>query len=106
MGLPKFEYLAPKSVEEACSLLTQHKDKAKIIAGGTDLLINMNNRERTPQYLIGLKNIPDLDYVKYDATQGLRIGALASHQAIASSPGLYSGFVVTLVSIREQAGRP
>ncbi len=86
MSLPKFQYLAPKSVEEACSLLVQHTEKAKVVAGGTDLLVNMKNRELTPQYLIGLKNIPNLDYVKYDAAEGLRIGALASHKTIARSP--------------------
>ncbi len=92
MGLPKFEYLAPESIAEACSLLSQYKDKAKVIAGGTDLLVNMNNRELTPQYLIGLKNIPDLDRVEYDPAQGLRIGALASHQAVAGSPVIRDKF--------------
>ena len=45
MRLPKFEYLDPKTIEEACSLLSQHGDKARLIAGGTDLLIAMQSDE-------------------------------------------------------------
>jgi carbon-monoxide dehydrogenase medium subunit len=92
MGLPKFQYLAPQTVEAACSLLSQHRDKAKIIAGGTDLLINMKNREEIPQYLIALKNIPDLDYIEYDAVEGLRIGSLASHKVVSLSPLIQDEF--------------
>lgn len=85
MLLPKFEYFAPKSVGEACLLLSQ-KEKAKVIAGGTDLLVKMKKREALPQSLIGLRNIPNLDYIQYDEVEGLRIGALASIQSIADSP--------------------
>ncbi len=83
--LPAFEYLAPSSVQEACSLLKTYGDRAKILAAGTDLLIDMKKRTETPSYLIGLRNIPDLDYVSYDDANGLRIGALATFQAIANS---------------------
>jgi len=83
--LPRFEYLAPSSVQEACSLLKTYRDKAKVLAGGTDLLINMRERKATPSYLIGLRNIPDLDYISYDDTNGLRIGALATFRAIAEN---------------------
>ena len=83
--LPVFEYLAPSSVQEACSLLKTYRDRAKILAAGTDLLINMKKRKATPSYLVGLRNIPDLDYVSYDEANGLSIGALATFQAIADS---------------------
>ncbi len=56
MRLPKFEYFEPNTIEEACSLLSQYK--ASVIAGGTDLLVKMKDREVVPQYLIGLKGIP------------------------------------------------
>ncbi len=84
--LPKLEYLEPKTIQEACSLLSQHKEKARVIAGGTDLLPMMKRREVVPQYLIGLKNIPDLDYVRYSESDGLRFGALATLHAIETSP--------------------
>jgi CO/xanthine dehydrogenase FAD-binding subunit len=46
----------------------------KIMAGGTD---QNKTREESPQYLVGLKNIPDLDCVRYDA-EGLKLGALVT----------------------------
>ncbi len=85
MSLPKFEYLAPKTVAEACSLLSQYKEKAKVIAGGTDLLVQMKERTITPQYLIGLNGIANLDYIEHSEAR-LRIGALASLNSIAGSP--------------------
>ena len=85
MLLPKFEYFAPKTMEEACSLLAKYKGEARVLAGGTDLLVQMKNREVTPGYLINIKNIPDLDYIRYDDKEGLRIGALTPIEALKTS---------------------
>ncbi len=84
--LPPFEYLRPKTIQEACSLLSQYKEQARIITGGTDLLLKMRLREVVPQYVIGLKSIPDLDYIEHDEANGLRLGALATINAIETSP--------------------
>ena len=83
--LPRFEYLQPKTVKEACSLLSQYKGKAKIIAGGTDLVPTLKRREAVAEYLIGLKGIPGLDYIEYSEKDGLRFGALATLDAIETS---------------------
>lgn len=85
MLLPKFEYFAPKTMEEACSLLAKYKGEARVLAGGTDLLVQMKNRELTPRYLINIKDIPDLDYIRYDDKEGLRIGALTPIEALKTS---------------------
>ena len=66
MRLQKFEYLAPKTIDEAFSMLSQNKDKARVMAGGTDLLPKMKDRVLTCEQIIGLKNIAGLDYVEYD----------------------------------------
>jgi len=91
MGLPKFEYLRPKTIQEACSLLSQYGDKARVMAGGTDLLVKMKDRAVTPQYLIGLSGIPNLDYIEADA-EGLRIGALATIKSIIDSSVIQERF--------------
>lgn len=83
--LPRFEYLAPKTVEEAISLLSRHDGEARPIAGGTDLLLKMKRRETAPRYLVGLMNIPGLDYVEYDNAQGLRFGPLATIHTMETS---------------------
>ena len=84
--LPRFDHLESKTVEEACSLLSKHKGKAKVIAGGTDLLPAMRNREVTPAYIINVRSIPNLDYIHYTDAEGLKIGALATLYDIESSP--------------------
>ncbi len=83
--LPELEYFAPKSVKEACSLLLQYDGKAKVMTGGTDLLVDMKYRRAAPQYLIGLRSVPDLDAITCSEAEGLRLGALATHQSIADS---------------------
>lgn len=86
MHLPKFEYLAPTTIEDTCSLLSKYDGEARILAGGTDLLVRMKNRRIVPSYLISIKNVPHLDYIRYDEKEGLTIGALATLQAMKSSP--------------------
>jgi CO/xanthine dehydrogenase FAD-binding subunit len=91
--LPRFEYVQPKSIDEALSLLAQHKGKARPIAGGTDLLPKMKRREiKAPEYVIDLKALPNLDYITYDDKKGLSIGALATIHAIETSPVIQGRF--------------
>ena len=89
-----FEYFAPKTVEAALSLLSQYKEEAKIIAGGQSMLIIMKQGLITPEYLIDIKGIAALDYIKYDEGKGLRIGALTIHRAIEKSPVIQKHFWV------------
>jgi len=84
--LPRFDYLVPKTIKEACLLLSKYEGTAKIMAGGTDLLVSMKQKKITPRYVVNIKGIPKLDYIHYSQEQGLRIGALATLQSIAVSP--------------------
>jgi carbon-monoxide dehydrogenase medium subunit len=59
-------------------LLFQYREKAKVIAGGTELLALMKQKQLTPQYLINLKSIPNFEYINYTAGEGLKIGALTT----------------------------
>jgi carbon-monoxide dehydrogenase medium subunit len=89
-----FEYFAPKTVEEALSLLSKYKEGAKIIAGGQSMLVVMKQRLLTPEYLIDIKGLTALDYIKHDEKQGLKIGALTIHRAIEKSPVIQKHFGV------------
>ena len=84
--LPRFEYLAPKSIEEAVSMLKEHKGEARIMSGGTIVIHNMKERVGVRKYLVGLKAIPNLDFVTFDKARGLTIGCMASLQSVADSP--------------------
>ncbi len=74
--LPQFEYHAPTSLDEALDQLSRHGDKAKVLAGGTDLLVSMKKREILPEHLINLKGIQELNHLHYDKKHGLKIGGL------------------------------
>src|SRR5918995_1111547 len=82
----KFDYLEPESLEEAFGLLAQHGEGAKVIAGGTSLIIWMRQRLLMPKIVISLARIPNLDRISYDEKDGLRIGAGARHRDIELSP--------------------
>lgn len=84
--LPPFEYLAPGSLAEAARLLGKHAGKAAVLAGGTDLLLHMKERKAAPDYLIGLKTIPDLDYLRCGQKGGLEIGPLTTVHSLEISP--------------------
>ena len=70
----EFEYLDPKTLDEAINLLDYYKDKsARILAGGTDLLVKMKTIDLKTDYLINIKNIPEFNFI--DTIDGLKIGA-------------------------------
>jgi CO/xanthine dehydrogenase FAD-binding subunit len=81
-----FDYFAPKTVEEALDLLSKYKEEAKIFAGGQSLLVVMRQGLLQTDYLIDIKGISELEYIKYDAKEGLKIGALTLHRDIEKSP--------------------
>jgi CO/xanthine dehydrogenase FAD-binding subunit len=84
--LPKFGYLIPKTLEETLSLLSQYRGRAKVMAGGTDLVPKLKRREiKTPEYVIDLKGVPNLNYIKYEGDNGLKLGALTTIRALATS---------------------
>lgn len=89
-----FEYFAPKTLKEALTLLDKYQDEAKVIAGGQSLLILMRQGLVAPKYLIDIKGISELNYIKSDAKEGLKIGALTTHRTVEKSPMMRNGFSV------------
>ena len=85
MRLSKFEYVEPRSLSEATSFLKEWGWEARVLAGGTDLLVNMKQRVLTPRYLVDLNTIPDLDYITYDDKEGLKIGPMTRVHSIHSN---------------------
>ena len=83
--LPKFEYHAPASLSEALDYLSRYSGKAKVLAGGTDLLVSMKKREVLPEHLINLKGIQELKHIRYDKKRGLEIGGLVTLREIERS---------------------
>jgi len=78
--LPKFDYKQPGSIQEACAILLD-QPSAKVLAGGTDLLVNMKHRVETPTIIVSLKGLPDLSYVR-QTNGALKIGALTPLKSV------------------------
>jgi len=83
-----FEYFEPLTIEEAVSLLHKYGNKAKVLAGGTDLVPMMREKTIRPECVISIGRIADLDYIRFDGEKGLRIGALTTIRSIEQSPQL------------------
>lgn len=77
----KFDYLMPKTIDEAISLLASHGERAKYIAGGTDVMIKIKEQKISPQYLISLRHIQGIDQILYKDGE-LRIGAMVTHRML------------------------
>ena len=83
-----FQYLAPTSISEAISLLAMHKEEARVIVGGTDLVVQMRRRVAMPRYVVDISGIPGLDYIRDDAARGLAIGAMTTIRSLEMSTDL------------------
>jgi NADPH-dependent glutamate synthase beta subunit-like oxidoreductase len=81
-----FNHVNAKTITEAVKLLKKNRGRAKLIAGGTDLLSTLKDKilPAYPETVINIKTIPNLDYIREDRG-GLKIGALAKLEAIAQS---------------------
>ncbi len=69
-----FEYIAPKTLEEALELL-QEKEGSHILAGGTDLLGVMKRQISAAQRLVSLRSLPELAGIRHQTDGGMNIGA-------------------------------
>lgn len=87
MKAAPFEYVAPRSLEEATAALAEHGDEAKVLAGGQSLVPMMAFRLATPGVLVDLNGITELEYVR-DGGDVLEIGALGRHASVEHLAGL------------------
>ena len=81
----EFDYLEPATLAEASRLLAEHGDDARVIAGGTALMLGMRQRMLAPTHLISVAKIERMRGIDVDAAGTLRIGALSRHIDVACS---------------------
>jgi CO/xanthine dehydrogenase FAD-binding subunit len=84
MMVPPFDYKTPRTLSDACALLWNFREQAKIIAGGTDLIIGLRQGELHPRLLIDITQIPEIQEIR-ETTEFLSIGAGVTHSRIAAS---------------------
>ena len=98
--LPKFEYYSPATLSEALELLERYGEDAKIIAGGTDLLVSMRDRLLKPKNLIDIKKIPDLRQIEYKEGVGITIGAAVTYNDMLEHPIMEKKYRVLCEAVR------
>ena len=87
MRIRPFDYWAAPGLNEALNELDLHGADAKVIAGGTDLVLNLKKKNVQPRRVISLHNLNELDFVQSDDSR-VRIGALTKHADLAANPFL------------------
>ena len=91
----EIDYISAQSVSEAAALLNDHGDRARVIAGGTDVIAQVREGRRELDLLVDVKEIAELTAIEYSAESGLRLGAAApcyniygDSEVAAAYPGL------------------
>ena len=90
----RFEYLEPETIIEALTMLNRYQGKSKIIAGGTDLMLQIRNKVVKPEYVVDITRIPGLDYMAFDDQRGLRLGALTTIRSLETSVELHRKYPI------------
>lgn len=101
--MKNFDYLEPTTVAEACALLKQHGSDAKVYAGGAYLGIVMKQGLLEPKALVNIKKIDALKGIRFDAQEGLVIGALVTHRELETSALAKEKFPVLCEAEKEVA---
>jgi xanthine dehydrogenase YagS FAD-binding subunit len=98
--MKKVSIYRPASIDEAIQILSLHGTDSGVYAGGTDLLIRLKNRlKQAPSYLVDIKKISGLSYVREDAQGNVQIGALTKLAEVADSPLLKQKFPMLVEAV-------
>jgi CO/xanthine dehydrogenase FAD-binding subunit len=98
-----FDLYEPESIEDACSLLEKFQGQAAILAGGTDLLVQIKAGLISLPIVVNLKKIPRLDYIAFEKNRGLRIGALATWTQILESEAVSNHYPILKMAAEAMA---
>jgi 4-hydroxybenzoyl-CoA reductase subunit beta len=104
MTLPAFRMFRPRSAQEAVRALADHGPEAMVIAGGTDVIPNLQMRLFAPRLLVDLKPLGELAGIEFTPETGLRIGALTTLSEICASTVICEQFPVLASAVGAIAG--
>jgi carbon-monoxide dehydrogenase medium subunit len=81
-----FDYVSVQSIDEAVARLQAAGPEARLLAGGTDVIVQMRERRREVPVLIDVKSIPETNVLSYDPATGLRVGAAVPCYRVTEHP--------------------
>jgi xanthine dehydrogenase FAD-binding subunit len=99
-----FDYAAPTSLSEATALLARADGTARILAGGTDLLVQLRERLRDADLVVDVKRIPELMALDYEPGRGLRLGASVPCYRVYEHPGVSAAYPALVEAARIVGG--
>lgn len=82
----RFDYFEPQTLYEAIALLSRHNGTANVLAGGTDLLVEIKEQICKTDHVVNIKKIPGMDRLSFDPATGLKFGSLVTAREIEISP--------------------
>ena len=87
-----FEYVRPETLGEAVALLAEKNGKARPLAGGTDLLVQLRAERFQLERVVDVKSVPELNELRFDAQHGLTIGAAVPCYRIYEDPAIRAAY--------------
>ncbi|MBN1933133.1 MAG: xanthine dehydrogenase family protein subunit M [Anaerolineae bacterium] len=91
-ALPSFEYVRAATRDDAIRLLGEHGESARLLMGGTDLLVRMRDGVVRPQVVIDVKHLPGMQAIHYNEQTGLTVGAAATMNQVARHPAVQAHY--------------
>lgn len=88
----RFELLQPRELQQALELKKTYGEKAKVMAGGTDLIVLLKDQRLKAETVLSLGGIRNLNFIRLEEGRGVTLGALATHGAVAASPIIQEKF--------------
>ena len=87
-----FEYIPATTVKEAIAILAREGEQARVLSGGTDLIVQLREGRRKVRAVIDIKQIPEVNELSYDPATGLQIGAAVPCYRIYGSPAIAAAY--------------
>jgi CO/xanthine dehydrogenase FAD-binding subunit len=91
-GLPSFDYVQARTADQVVSLLTEHKEAARLLMGGTDLFPGLREGIYRPRVVVDVKHLPGMGDILYDEGLGLTVGAAVTMNELAAHPDVQTHY--------------
>ena len=102
--MTRFEYLQPRTLRQAISLLEKHGEEVRILAGATDFLVRWRQGFWRPKFVVNINHISGLDKVRYSPSVGLRLGTLVTLRTLETHPVIRSRYAALSAAAATFAG--
>jgi len=86
-----YQFFIPTSISETLQLLSDYANDARILAGGTDLVLNVKNGSTQPGHIVSLNRVKEMDFISDN--DGIHIGAMTTHHQAVTSPVIRDNYI-------------